>query len=233
MPWGSSGQTAEEELPMKSLAEKFLSETQQQQIIDTVAAAEKKTSGEIVCLIVSSSYHYPMASVLGGATFALPLALLSAHFLGGWLWIGTQNMWFFLGLFAVFFVIMYWSIGRYPALKRIFISKKEIDTEVEEAAVTHFFKHGLYRTRDSNGILLFLSIFEHKVWLLADQGIHAKLTQKEWDDLVAGITQGIQKGYGADAICKAIESIGNVLQIHFPIKADDTDELSNLIIDNG
>ena len=45
------------------------------------------------------------------------------------------------------------------------------DEEVQEAVLTAFFKEELYRTRDETGILIFISVFEHKVWVLADRGI--------------------------------------------------------------
>lgn len=215
---------------MKNLAEKLLSESDREQISSAVAKAEQATAGEIVCMIVSSSYQYPMANVLGATAFALPLALLTTHFSGGWLWIGTQNMWLFLGLFAILFALLYQIVGRWPVLKRRFISQREIDEEVEEAAVAAFFKQGLYRTRDANGVLLFISVFEHKVWLLADKGIHAKLSQDEWENIVGRITQGIRQGKTAQGICDAIEHIGELLRTHFPIKPDDTDELKNLIV---
>ncbi len=216
---------------MTNLIKKFLSEADQKRIESAVAAAEIKTAGEIVCMIVPSSYHYAMADVLGATAFALPLALLAAHFLGGWLWIGTQNMWVFLGLFTIFFILFHWIVGRCPSLKRRFISQREIDEEVEEAAVNEFFRMGLYRTRDANGVLLFFSVFEQKVWLLADKGIHEKVPQEEWNQLVDRITRGIRSGQGAEAICTAIQDIGSLLQNHFPIKPGDTDELTSLIID--
>lgn len=216
---------------MKNLAEHFLSDTDRQRIEQAVATAEQKTSGEVVCMVVSSSYHYPMASVVGATSLALPLALLSTHFSGGWMWIGTQNMWLFIGLFAIWFALMVWILRRTPRLNRLFISKREIDEEVEEAAITAFFNQGLYRTRDANGVLLFISVFEHKVWVLADKGIHAKVPGDEWENLVARITQGFMKGHRGDAICSAVAQIGNLLQAHFPIKPDDTNELKNLIIE--
>jgi len=218
---------------MKNLANTFLSEADHGRIRKAVAAAEKKTAGEIVCMVVSSSYHYPLANVLGAAAAALPVSLLVTHFLGAWLWIGSQNMWLFLGLFSICFVLFHWTIERFPALKRRFISMREIDEEVEEAAINAFFRQGLYRTRDANGVLLFISVFEHKVWLLADQGIHEKVPQPEWDALVAHITRGIREGHRTDAICSAVETIGQLLESHFPIKPDDTDELENLIVGEG
>ena len=115
---------------MKNLADTFLSEADHGRIRTAVAAAEKKTAGEIVCMVVSSSYHYPLANVLGAMAAALPISLLGTHFLGAWLWIGSQNMWLFLGLFAICFALFHWALERVPGLKRRFISRREIDEEV-------------------------------------------------------------------------------------------------------
>ena len=216
---------------MKKLVESFISKSDQKCIEKTVTEVELKTSGEVVCMIVPSSYTYPMADVIAGAALAFPLALILAHFLGAWMWIGTQNMYLFVGLFAVIFILTRLIATRVPSFKRLFVSKREIDEEVEEAAITSFFRHGLYRTRDANGVLLFLSVFERKIWLLADKGIHEKVPANQWDDLVASITGGIQKGQGADSICAAIREIGDLLSTHFPIKSDDTNELKNLIVE--
>ena len=215
---------------MKNLAERFLSDDDRRQVEAAVAAAEKRTSGEIVCMVVSSSYHYPLAGVVGAAACALPLSLLATHFLGGWLWLGTQNMWLFLGFFAVLFTLLHGVLERWPALKRPFISRREIDAEVEEAAINEFFRRGLYRTRDANGVLLLLSVFERKVWLLADKGIHEKVGQAQWNELVGRITRGIRQGRRAEAISRAVENIADLLETHFPIKPDDTNELQNLIV---
>ncbi len=217
---------------MKSLAEQFLSDTDRQRIETAVASAEQKTSGEVVCMIVSSSYTYPMAGVIGATAFSLPLALVLTHFLGAWMWIGTQNMWLFIGLFAVLLAVMVWILNRFSSLKRLFVSQREIDAEVEEAAISAFFNQGLYRTRDANGVLLFVSVFERKVWLLADKGIHEKVPAGQWENLVSHITGGIVEGHRVDAICSAITDIADLLAAHFPIRSDDTDELKNLIIED-
>ncbi len=215
---------------MKTLAQKFLSKQEQKQVEAAVQAAEKKTAGEIVCLIESASYRYPMANVIGAAVFSLPAALVLTHLIGGWFWIGHQNMWLFIGLTGVLFAIFHTVVDRLPSIKRWFIARKEIEEEVEEAAITSFFNHGLYRTRDANGILLFISVFEHKVWVLADHGINAKVKEGQWNDIVTRVTEGIRKGDPAGAICEAVTTIGDILANHFPIKDDDTDELSNLIV---
>jgi putative membrane protein len=215
---------------MKDLTQKFLTPNELEQVDAAVKTAESHTSGEIVCMIRSASYHYPMAAVLAATTLTLPTALILTPLIGGWLWLGTQNMWLFLGLFSVFFIVFYLFTQNVAGLKRRFISSREIEQEVEEAAVTGFFRHGLYRTRDATGVLIFISVFEHKVWVLADHGINAKIESGAWQQIVDIITDGIKKGQSAPAICTAIQKVGHILKTHFPRKPDDTDELSNVIM---
>jgi putative membrane protein len=216
---------------MKNLVKHFLSDDQRARVNAAVEEAEKLTAGEIVVMIISACYQYPMANVIGATAFALPLALIFTSVIGGWLWMGSQNMFLFIGLFTVFFIFFHELIKRALWLKRYFISPKEIDAEVKEAAVTHFFKHGLYRTRDKTGVLVLISVFERRVWVLADQGINAKVPEGQWDEIVKMITGGIKQRRPADAICAGVEKIGALLKTHFPIKPDDIDELKNVIVD--
>jgi putative membrane protein len=216
---------------MKDLAKIFLSNGERARVETAVKEAEKLTAGEIVVMIISASYQYPLAIVIGAAAFALLLALIFTPLAGAWLWIGGQNMWLFLGFLTVFFILFHEIIKRIPWLKRFFISRKEIDDEVEEAAITNFFDQGLYRTRDQTGVLILISVFERRVWVLADRGINTRVSESQWDDIVKMITDGIKQKRPADAICEAVEKIGELLKTYFPIKPDDTDELKNLIIE--
>ena len=86
---------------MKDLTKNFLNDAEKKRVEAAVANAEKRTAGEIVVMIISASYQYPMANVIGAAAFALPLALIFTPLVGGWLWIGGQNMWLFLGFLTV------------------------------------------------------------------------------------------------------------------------------------
>ena len=217
---------------MKDLARQFLSDEDRRRIEAAVETAEKKTSGEIVPMVVSASYHYPMSDVIGAAALALPTALALTYLAGLLFWIGGQNLWLFLGLFAVLFLVFHTLVRHWPGLKRFFISNREIEEEVEEAAFTAFYREGLHRTRDETGVLVFISVFERRVWVLADRGINEKVKEGQWDEPVRIIVEGIQRGRQADAICEAVEKIGDILSTHFPIKPDDTDELRSLIVED-
>jgi putative membrane protein len=216
---------------MKDLAKQFLSDDERARVTAAVKEAEKLTAGEIVVMVISASYHYPMADIIGAAAVAVPLALIFTPFVGAWLWIGHQNMWLFLGFLGGFYILFHEVIKRTLWLKRYFISRREIDDEVEETATTHFFNQGLHRTRDESGVLVLISVFEHRVWILADQGINAKVSEGQWDEIVKMITDGIKQKHPAETICRAVEKIGALLKEYFPIKPDDTNELKNLIIE--
>ncbi|MFH1076457.1 MAG: hypothetical protein V1753_06400 [Pseudomonadota bacterium] len=212
------------------MVKEFLSEEDKHRIIDSVKEAECCTTGEIVPMVVSASYHYPMADVIGATLFAFTLSIFMTPLVGGFFWIGAQNMWVFIGLFAVKFTLFHTLIRRIPSLKRVFVSKKEIDEEVEEAAITSFFKQNICRTRDATGVLIYISLFEHKVYVLADKGINAMVAQGEWDEIVKLIVDGIRQKRGGEVISEAVRRVGIILKEYFPAKPDDKDELDNLIV---
>ncbi len=214
---------------MKHNTRRLLKSAELDRVSRTVSAAEKKTSGEIVCQIVPQSDDYTMAAVIGATAISMPAAILLTALVGAWLWIGPHNMWLFLGMMSLLWPAAYMLVKRAGFLKRFFISAKEMAEEVEEAAIVGFFQHGLYRTRAANGILIFISEFEHRVWILADRGIDAKVPAGQWDAIVGRLTEGIRTGHAADAVCEAIEAVGTILSEHFPIGPDDRDELKNVI----
>ncbi|MFH0974192.1 MAG: TPM domain-containing protein [Spirochaetota bacterium] len=210
---------------MKNLAGKFLSDPDKEKIRNAVKDAEKITSGEIVPMVVSSSYTYPVSNFIGGFIFALIIALFAVFIKN------NEHLWYFLTIFMPVFYTMYMLIKHNPKLKRLFISDKEINEEVEEAAINQFFKHRLYKTKDQTGVLIYISVFERKVWVLADHGINSRVNPSVWQEIVDIIVKGIKEKKQGDAITVAIAKTGEILHTHFPCKKDDTDELSNLIIE--
>lgn len=215
---------------MKNPAEQFLTRAEQDQVTAVVREVEKTTSGEIVPMIVSRSHDYPMAAVLAAVAFGLPLCLLLTMLVGSSLWLGRQNLWLFLAFFAVCYPLLYTLTYRSDTIKRLFLNRQLADFEVREAALAAFYSEGLYRTRDANGILLFISVLEHKVWILADAGINSRIDTEVWESIVADLTAGIKSGRRCEAICEAVRRIGRILQSHFPYEKSDKDELHNLIV---
>ena len=215
---------------MATLAQRFLTEAERQRISEATRQAESLTSGEIVPMVVSASHDYPLAAIVGATVVALPPALILTPFIAGPLWLGHHEMWIFLALFCLLALPAQALIKRTPALKRWFLSADQVAEEVREAAVTAFFDEKLYRTRQENGILIFISVLEHRVWVLADSGINSRIGQDQWQEIVDHITAGIKQNRQGEAIGEAIGRVGAILQEHFPITTDDPNELHDLII---
>ncbi|MBW2690246.1 MAG: hypothetical protein JRC99_10005 [Deltaproteobacteria bacterium] len=205
-------------------AKELFNEDEIKRIESAVQQAEKRSSGEIVPMIVDESYDYPRAEILGAGLFSLAAAVsLSWAFFG-------ESLWHFLWLFALCYFPFKCLIRSFPALRRRLIHPDEISAEVEEKAVVSFLEQGLHHTRDETGILILLSLFERRVHVLADRGINDVVPANSWDGIVQTITDGIHRGDTCNSLCAAIDNCGQLLEEHFPVKSDDTNELPNIII---
>lgn len=205
-------------------AQTIFSDAEKERIEAAVRQAESRTSGEIVPLVVDESYDYPQAELIGAGFFSLATAATAS-----WAFAGS-SLWVFLALFLLLFFPFRCLLRRLPELKRRLIHPAEIAAEVEEKALVSFIEQGLHHTRDETGILILVSLFEHRVFVLADRGINKQVPKETWDEIVHIVTEGIRSGRTCEALCAAIVRCGELLEAHFPKKTDDTDELPNLIL---
>jgi putative membrane protein len=203
---------------------KLLTDEDKKVIAEAVGKAEAQTSGEIVFAVADASarYHHELlkASIVGmAAAAAIYLALPFDHTMGILLW--TQIV-----SFALFYAIL-----PHLPIRRLVIPSREMEARVGEAAFLEFYSSGLYRTRESNGVLIYLSVFERRVVVIGDRGIHEKMGNQHWDDLRDLIIDGIRRGNPSEGICAAVEACGRALASHFPHQADDVNELPDQVID--
>lgn len=207
---------------MKKAAE-FFSVEEKTRIEAAVRAVELRTSGEIVPLVVDAAYSYPRAEIQGGGLLALAIA---TNF--SW-WLFDGSLWIFLAIF----LLGYWpcrlTLRFSPPLLRLLIHPDELTAEVEERAKTAFLDNGLHRTVDGTGILILICLFEHRVQVLADRGIHHAVPPETWQKVADMVTVGIKEGRTADTLCAAVAYCGDLLAENFPPRDDDTNELPNLI----
>jgi putative membrane protein len=202
----------------------YFTEEEQEKIRRAVDAAEQRTSGEIVPMIVATCRPYAEIE-LGGLAAGLALGTLAALFLHDpWGPIQAQLSWPLAGGIVGFILC------RIPVIKRRLIPKKRIDEAVHLRSLAAFTAHGLHYTRAHTGILIFASLFEHRVVVLADRGINQKVQPGTWDEVVQILTSGLKSKNGCAAFCAAIERCGMILAEHFPRSPDDKDELADKLI---
>jgi len=205
-------------------AESYFSAEEQEKIRQAVVAAEGKTSGEIVPMIIGASARYAEANVAGlivGLVIGSAAALVWRD---PWSWSHAEIAWPLLGAAAGL------ALSHVPALKRLLVPAARISEAVNTRSLAAFTAHGLHYTRAHTGILILASLFEHRVVVLADRGINEKVKPGTWDEIVTTITTGLKSGKGAAAFCAAIERCGNILAEHFPRAADDRNELEDALI---
>lgn len=204
-------------------ADNFFTSEEKDTIAKTIGEVEKKTAGEVAAMVVDASDSYPESLVISGVLMGGLLALFVSDLFF------NASLWVFLPLSVLFAFVFGWLTNQLPMVKRYFIPKARIEEEVEQRAIQAFFNKGLYKTRDATGVLFFISLLEHKAWVLADKGIYSKIPQETLQEYAVDVAIGIKEGRAAQALCQEISRVGEVLADHFPIKEDDTNELPNQV----
>jgi putative membrane protein len=202
----------------------FFTHAERERIREATALAESKTLGEIAVMVVDASSRYREAEVLGAVTFGNVAAFLIAEFfLHG-------SLWWYIPLTFVFFPPFWLVMRKTPYLKALFSGTARRERAVRDRAVRAFYEKGLYRTKGNTGVLFFISLLERKVWVLADKGIHEKITQGRLNAFARTVSAGIRQGKPADGLVEAIGEAGKLLGEHFPTVAGDTNELTDEVI---
>ncbi len=190
----------------------------------SIKEAELKTSGEIVPIIVNQSRSYIITYFICGH-IGFIASLIYIYFISkGWGFNYTIQE---ILLIQILIVISFVMIGIIPFIRKLLIPKRIMEQNVRTACLSNFIASGLLETRDRTGILIFISLFERKVTILADKGINDNTPPDYWQIQVDSIIKGIKKKKPTDALCNAINEMGNKLAEHFPPRPDDTNELSN------
>lgn len=210
--------------------DRFFSGEDLAEIERRVREAERATGGEIVVYAVDASDDYPEAAWTAAASGAalLPLAAAALH-RGADLWGGHWLVWMVLP--ALLGAALGWLVAALlPGLRRRLVRDSDLVRRTDLRAAAAFVSEEVFTTRDRTGVLLFVSLFEHRVVLLADQGIHAAVPAGSWDSVVAGVVAGIRAGQPGRAVAEGVERCGRLLAEHcVPLRPDDDDELSDRV----
>ena len=201
---------------------KSLSDAGRAKVEATIAEIEQRTAAELVVATVeqSGSYGevklgYALAAALGGAAV---LHLVAPELPVAWL------LWLQLGAACVT-----WFVCSWPWLLGRIVPRGYLTQSVEQRAQLAFLQHALFETRDRTGVLILISELEHRVVILGDAGIHAKVQTSGWQSHVGHIVEAIRKGRADEGICETLRAIGEVLIAEFPPRSDDVNELDNAV----
>lgn len=105
------------------------------------------------------------------------------------------------------------------------------DSNCRRRAFEQFFMQKLHMTEKRTGVLLYVSVDEHYVELLADHGINAKVLPNEWDTITDAFIADVRGGKVHEGFLRAVNSCAHVLSKHFPIQGVDVNELDDNLVE--
>lgn len=201
----------------------LISEADKKRISATIAAAERKTSGEIFCVIARQSGDYRLVPIVWAAALALlvPLPLVFLTFMPAKLIYVIQLIVF---IFAAFLLSL-------PLVLFRIVPRRKMHQQAHAEAIRQFIAQGMQKTEERTGVLIFASEAEHYAEIIADAGINVKVGPEVWDSAVAALIAGIVQGRAADGFVAAIEQCSTVLVRHFPPGALNRNELPDKLIE--
>ena len=221
----------------------YLSKKDHKIVSDAVGEAELQTSGEILTVLADRSDGYSDISLFWATTLAFTVmsvfAAFPQPFLNFWDFI-TQSwgndwstgqvasMTIALGLLT--FVIA-WAVQLWDPLKFALVPAPIKTARVHAQAVKHFKVGAERRTHGRTGILIYLSMSEHRAEIVADQPIAEQVSAELWGEAMADMLAEIKQGHIAEGMAAGVRDVGQVLSEHFPRAEDDENELPDRLIE--
>ncbi len=191
---------------------------------EALAAAERRTIGEIVPVVVERADDHPQAPWRAAALF----------FLGGTGSFAAALPWNTPSLLVLsqlgFGCVGFALATALRDFRRWFVTEARATEMAEEQAVIEFQRLGLEHTAARSGVLLFVALFERRAIVLADSGVAEKVDASTWSVACDRVLAGIRHGSLKDGLVDGIAEVGRVLAEHFPSKDGGRDEIPNRII---
>ncbi len=221
----------------------YLSPEQHDIVTSAVGEAELTTSGEIVTVLADRSDGYTDVALLWAAALAFtamsvfaalprPFLDLWDSLIGGWghEWTTGElaSMTIALGLIAF---VLAWAVQLWDPIRFALIPAPVKTARCHDQAVKHFKVGAERRTHGRTGVLIYLSMQEHRAEIVADRPIAEKVEPEVWGEAMGDMLAEIKAGHVAEGMAAGVRDVGFVLSQHFPRGDDDENELPDRLIE--
>ncbi len=212
-------------------------------VTEAVAKAERSSDGEVVTIVAprSDSYHdvglhYAVLAMLLVPTIAGLIPQGWIDWLLGLVFGWNASLSFRLLMLvlvvamAIVFLAVRFAFAWMPL--RMAMTPASTKTRRVRRRAVELFKAGTEkRTKGRTGILLYLSLLEHRAEIVADQAIHSQVDPEVWGDAMAALVDGVKAGRSGEGMAQAVEKIGEVLAQCLPPTLDNPNELPDRLIE--
>jgi putative membrane protein len=217
-------------------ARKFLSDEAQGRVAYAITEAERHTGAEILVAVATESGRYDRAESICGLFCAL-IALGALHVgvqvtaePGSWGQVTADIAWQSLAVVLGFVAGSVLASYVHP-VRRLFVSRKEMNEEASRGANLVFMANDLHSTTHRAGILIYLSLFERRVIVLPDAALLGVVGMDLAEEVCATVREHLRAGRREEALVSAVKIIGERLAEKFPEQRDNADnEIPNHLI---
>lgn len=220
-----------------------MSEDDHRLVTEAVARAEHLSDGEIVTIVADRSdayhdvaLHYSVLAMLlvPAALAAVPQGLvddLSALFLG-WnaeITRGVLMLLLFSALASAFLIVR--LILAWTPLRMALTPGSTKSRRVGRRALQLFRVAAEKKTHGRTGVLLYLSLAEHRAEIVADEAIHSKVEPEIWGEAMLALIEKVKEGKTGEGMAIAVEKIGAVLATVLPKSLGDPNQIPDRLIE--
>ncbi len=220
-----------------------MSDSDHARVSQAVHLAEGGTSGEIVTIVADRSDRYLDValwwSVIAGVLALAALAAFPDFYLGmvsrlsnGWMndFSIAEALELALAVFILKFGFMR-LLMQWAPMRRFLTPRRVKSVRVRQRAVRYFKVGAERRTAGRTGILIYLSLDEHRAEIVADESIHSVVPPEVWGQAMADMIAEVREGRIAEGMIAAINDVGVILSENFPRQDGDVNELPDRLIE--
>lgn len=189
-------------------------------IAEVIREVEKHTNAEMVIVVRGRSGTYRHADYLFGALVAL-IGLVFVLFSP----IEFHTYWIPFDV-MVLFVAGAWVSSRGDWIRRRLTTKKFRANAARTGAAAMFYEAGIANTSAENGMLIYLSLLERRVEVIADRGILKAVPPLKWNQCVFELHQ-VGRQPSPDKFIEGLRSLGKLLAVHLPATGENPNELAD------
>lgn len=208
-----------------------------------ITAAELGSDGEIVAAASESSdsyhdvaLHWAVAVLIAVlawfAAFPGTLTWYDELLFGGWREApGPNELLTLLMVLAVLKFTIVLLVLRIPKLRLALTPGATKQRRVRRRAIIVFKAGAERRTIGRTGVLIYLSLAEHRAEIVADEALHKIADDDIWGEAMAALTTEMKAGRPAEGLIAAVGIVGTVLASQFPKTATDTNEIPDRLVE--
>ena len=191
------------------------------QLAQAVREIEAQTDAEIVIVVRARSATYRHADYLCGAILAFLglLFLLFSPF-------EFQHYWVAIDVVILFALGAYVS-SHSNALRRLLTTREYRAEAVRAGAAAMFYEAGIANTDAEMGVLIYLSLLERRLELIADRGVLKAVPPLEWNERVYELHRA-GRVPRQDTLTQRIQELGVLLAEHLPPTGENPNELPDM-----